>query len=157
LIDIKIVAYYSYAMPKPSETNKPPTKVKENPNPGRWMDDDNILSLPADFYERTAEPLEEITSSNRQPPQNRRRIASSIWKGTKGARDHISKLTKHFVVTLFLNVLVAIMHYFLIYVGDPKFFDLIPIRYVIDLGDMFIIMTFVIIAIKEFWNMESHD
>lgn len=49
------------------------------------------------------------------------------------------------------------MHFLLKNVfGDPKFFDLIPVRWVLDLGDIAIIFAFVIIVIRELWKVEDN-
>ena len=75
----------------------------------------------------------------------------SVWKS-------VSKLSKHFIILIFIIVLAIAMHFLLEHVfGDPKFFDLIPVRYIIDLGDIAIIFAFVIIVIRELWTVEDND
>lgn len=77
-------------------------------------------------------------------------------KEIKSVGQIISKLSKHFVILIFIIVLAVAMHFLLEHVfGDPKFFDYIPVRWAIDLGDIAIIFTFVIIVIRELWKVEK--
>ena len=41
--------------------------------------------------------------------------------------------------------------------GDPKFFDWIPIRYVIDLGELFLLLTFFVVAVRKLWRDSDDD
>lgn len=68
----------------------------------------------------------------------------------KSAFHTLLKLSSHFIVVLFIVGLGFLMHLLLIHVlGDPFFFDVIPIRWVIDLGDLAIILAFIGVVLKE--------
>lgn len=82
---------------------------------------------------------------------------TSVAQGDiRNLQQVLSKLSKHTLVLFAVIILAVGMHFLLERgFGDPKFFDLIPVRYVIDLGDIAIILAFVIIVIRELWNLKE--
>lgn len=67
----------------------------------------------------------------------------------------LSKLAKHFVITLCVSGLGVLTHLVLVHwFGDPRFFDLLPVRYAIDAGEIAVISTFFIMMIRELWRQE---
>lgn len=74
----------------------------------------------------------------------------------KSLSESLSKLIKHFVITVSVVGLGVLTHLILVYwFADPRFFDLIPVRYTIDAGDIAVIATFFIIMIRELWRQKE--
>ena len=80
-------------------------------------------------------------------------------KEIRSLKESLSKIGKHFVITSTIVALGILMHLFLVVVlRDPGFFDFIPIRYVIDLGDLAVIVTFFAMMIRELWrSVETNE
>ena len=90
-----------------------------------------------------------LTEEPRKPEKPALREFGSLAKS-------LSKLANHFVITLCVSGLGVLTHLILVdSFGDPKFFDLVPVRYTIDAGDIAVIATFFIIMIRELWRQED--
>ncbi len=127
-------------MVEESKRRKRPVKEKEKPSAAKSKIENDA----------TPTSLTDISQEQLQPTYTQREIGS--------VRQSLSKLSKHFIILIFVIVLAVAMHFLLKNVfGDPKFFDLIPVRWVIDLGDIAIILTFVIIVIRELWKVDDND
>jgi hypothetical protein len=88
--------------------------------------------------------------------ESRQEQAVDVRKEIHSLRDSLSKLGKHFIITLSIVGLGVSAHWMIVHVfGDPRFFDLIPVRYVIDAGDIAVIVTFFTIMIRELWKSEE--
>ncbi len=110
------------------------------------------------ILETYAQRLNNVDSSETSAslPERARNRTPYAQKEIQTLGKSLSKLGKHLIVLLAVVALAVLMHFLLVRVfGDPKFFDLIPVRYVIDLGDASIILTFVIIIIRELWTLDE--
>lgn len=68
----------------------------------------------------------------------------------------LANLAKHFFITICVVTLGVAMHWVLVHVfDDPKFFDRVPVRYVIDAGDIAVIVTFFSIMIRELVKLKE--
>jgi hypothetical protein len=133
-------------MPTSPKSNKPP-RVKDKSSEALPKVEDAPASPPM-FFSRwlNASDTVLVQTPTTYPQKEIRDVGLSL-----------SKLSKHFIILLFIIGLAVAMHFLLKNVfGDPKFFDLIPVRWVLDLGDIAIIFAFVIIVIRELWKVEDN-
>lgn len=97
------------------------------------------------------------------PPQEKEQSSQTsketyFQKEIKSTGKSLSIIVKHFIIILFFIALGVLMHYLLRNVFDnPKFFDHIPVYWVVDLADIAIIITFVIVVIRELWRLGNDD
>lgn len=127
-----------------------PSSKKEVAKP-----DDQIPRIILTDADPVAESIVEADESlpEQETPQEQ---AMDVRKEIHSLRDSLSKLGKHFIITLSIVGLGVSAHWMIVHVfGDPKFFDQIPVRYVIDAGDVAVIVTFFTIMIRELWKSEE--
>ncbi len=54
-------------------------------------------------------------------------------------------------VTLLLSLLsLGILHLIIYWIGDPKFFGLIPVKWIVEVGDLVLLIKFIWHLIKDF-------
>jgi hypothetical protein len=60
-----------------------------------------------------------------------------------------SFIAAHAVVAMLLLVVVASIQWLVLQLGDPKLFDVIPIRYIFDGMDLAILVAFIVLGTVE--------
>ncbi len=67
----------------------------------------------------------------------------------------ISKIIKHVPLALIVLAVGVGLHFILEnWFGDPKFFGLMPIKYMFDAGDIAVFITLFIMLIRDLWREE---
>jgi len=80
-----------------------------------------------------------------------RRSRQSWWRQRlRKLKEVLADLLEHAAVVVIISLLALFVHYALQYwFHDPKFWDLIPIRYVVDAGDAAVILAFFVVLIRK--------
>lgn len=63
--------------------------------------------------------------------------------------DTCARLALHAAPVLLLVVIIEIFKLLLDWFGHPRFFDVIPVDYVLDAGDLVILVVFVVAAVVQ--------
>lgn len=66
-------------------------------------------------------------------------------------------MAAHLIVALILIGAIYVVQVFLLSVGDPKLFDRIPVRYLFDAMDLFILLEFVVFGTIDAYYQFSED
>lgn len=108
-----------------------------------------------DKEQRDDYPLIILTDSDASDTESSSSIGGHRTQELRSLSRSLSKLAKHFVITLCVSGLAVLTHLVLVYwFHDPTFFDLVPVRYAIDAGDIAVIATFFIMMIRELWRQD---
>lgn len=136
----------------------PIDKGQKKSKPGRKLrrmgdltagDGANDREQPADF------PRIILTDADASYTESSSKATGHATQELQSLSRSLSKLAKHFVITLCVSGLGVLTHLVLVHwFGDPRFFDLVPVRYAIDAGDIAVIATFFIMMIRELWRQK---
>jgi hypothetical protein len=127
------------------------TKLSDEVNEAPERLSDELASGPLE----QADPLEpEPEQPAESKPSPQPGLLLRFWR--RIARYALSLIFEFVGLTLWLVFAEALRYLLERIYGDPKFFDRIPIRYVIDLGELALLLTFFVVAVRKLWR-DSYD
>jgi hypothetical protein len=67
----------------------------------------------------------------------------------RSGKQSLAKILKHTLILLLIILLSVAAHNLLLWLGDPKLFDILPWRWALDGADLIIVIKFVAMIVRE--------